>query len=190
MKIIKNATFEYEKNNINENSGYTKWYEREKNGKKRNLFMIWIRCILFVLLFLSVKDVKIYGWLGFFVIVMLSPTAFFVIMPLRDIIKLGVVSGGKFNENCLLSCWKDPGSVYNGFVTKGKIITSLVMPFLVFVCVLACAMIFTQGELQLFFRFLLIISTFLTFDDLYMLFYCLKHIDKNDIVFGEYKIQK
>lgn len=189
MRIIKNAKFEYEKNNINENSGYTKWYEREKNAKKRNLFMIWMRCILFALLFLSAKDIRIHGWLGFFVIVMISPVAFFVLMPLRDIIKLGVVSGGKFNEKCLLSCWKDPGSVYNGFVTKGKIIASLLAPFVVFWCVFTCAMIFTQGELRLFFRFLSIVSTLLTFDDLYMFFYCVKHIDKNDIVFGEYKKQ-
>lgn len=55
VKIIKNATYEYEKNIINENNDYTKWYDREKMRRKRTVFMIWMRLGLYLSLFLCAK---------------------------------------------------------------------------------------------------------------------------------------
>lgn len=192
MKVMKNAAYDYAKNNIDENNGYTKWYDREKIKRKRNAFMIWMRAGMFLAVSLCAKlkgDVfKVVDWrvgvfiIGVFIISLL-------IMPLHDLIKLAVVSGGKLNENCILSCYKDPGSVYNGFINKKKIIISLIMPLVIISAIFLLAAVFTQGVLHFFTLIMLILSLTMITDDLYMLVYCIKHIGKNDIVFGEYKKQ-
>lgn len=191
VKIIKNATYEYEKNIINENNGYTKWYDREKMRRKRTVFMIWMRLGLYLSLFLCAKFkgevLKVADWrFGVFLIAVFF-TSIFIIVPLRDLVKLTVVSSGKLNGDCLMSCYKDPGSVYNGFVNKKEIMASLLMSFVLFSTVFITMAIFTQGFLQMFALFMLAISIHITTEDLYMLAYCIKYIDKNDVVFGEYK---
>lgn len=190
MKIMKNAAYDYAKNNIDENNGYTKWYDREKMKRKRNAFMIWMRLGMFLAVSLCAKfkgDVlKVADWRcgAFFIAIFVTSL---MIIPLRDLIKLTVVSGGKLNENCLLSCYKDTGSIYNGFVNKKKIIISLVMPLVIISAIFTLMAVFTQGVLHFFALIMLILSLNMITDDLYMLVYCIKHIDKNDIVFGEYK---
>lgn len=192
MKIMKNAAYDYEKNNIDESNGYTKWYDREKMKRKRNAFMIWMRLGMYLTLFICTKlkgDVlKVADWrFGAFIAAVFVVSL--LIMPLRDLIKLTVVSGGKLNENCLLSCYKDPGSIYNGFVNKRKIIISLIMPFVVISAIFTLVIVLTQGVLHFFALIMLILSLTMITDDLYMLVYCIKHIGENDIIFGEYKKQ-
>lgn len=190
MKIMKNAAYDYAKNNVDEINGYTKWYDGERLKRKRNAFMIRMRLGMFLALFICTKlkgsVLKVVDWrfgaflAGVFVTSLL-------LIPLRDLIKLTVISGGKLNESCLLSCYKDPGSVYNGFVDKKKIIISLIMPLVIISALFTLMTVFTQGVLHFFALIMLILSLTMITDDLYMLVYCLKHIDKNDIVFGEYK---
>ena len=47
--------------------------------------------------------------------------------------------------------------------------------------------IFTSGVIKIVFLYLLILSSFGSYTDIYMFFYSMKHIGKNDIVFGLYK---
>ncbi len=193
MRIIKNAAFEYEKNNITEKNGYIKWYDREKMKRKRNTFMIWMRLIMFLSFVLCAKFndgvFKVADLRIAVLLVAVFVISVFVIMPLRDVIKLGVVSSGKFNENCLLSCYKFPGSVYNDFVSLKRIVISLIMPLVVFSSIFSLTAIFTQGIWRFGALVMLIISVFITTEDLYILAYCVKRIDENDVVFGEYKKQ-
>lgn len=190
MKIMKNAAYDYAKNNVDEINGYKKWYDGEKMKRKRNVFMIWMRLGMFLSLFICTKlkgdALKVVDWrYGVFLAAVFVTSL--MLIPLRDLIRLTVASGGKLDEKCLLSCYNGPGCVYNGFVNKKKIIISLIMPFVIISTIFTLIAVFTQGIVQFFALIMLILSLNLIMDDLYMLVYCVKHIDKNDIVFGEYK---
>ena len=63
----------------------------------------------------------------------------------------------------------------------------VILPFSVFLVLLGLGAIFTTGVIKIIFLYLLILSSFGSYTDIYMFFYSMKHIKKNDIIFGLYK---
>lgn len=112
-----------------------------------------------------------------------------IIAPMREFLHLIPVSKGRLDRNCIMS-FRNHFSVYNGSVNRSQILISLALPLIVFIPVFGLFSFFTSGVVRLCAVFLLIDSCFMCHSDIYMLFFCIKNIGKNDTVFGEYKKAK
>jgi len=192
MRIQKNADFDYIGNCVDRKNGYVQWVEKDKLLKKLNLFIIRARVLAIPLFAISAKS-KIQELKNLRVtelVLLVSAVlciSLFVLLPLREIIRLMVLSGGKADGRCILLTGPGRHSIYNGFVDRKRIVISLLLPGILFCGVLTTAMCLTWGVLQLFFQFLLIVAGCIVAEDLYLSVYCIKHINKNDVVFGKYK---
>ncbi len=192
MKIKKKADFDYTNNYVNEKTGYTRWFEKNKLMKKLNLFLVWARVLMIPLFGVlvktktqEIKNLEIAEIILLLVAVLCISV--FVLLPLREIIRLGVLSGGRFNNKCVLQVGFGRPGIYNGLVDRKRIVITLLLPSALFFGVIISVVCLSWGVLQLLFQFLLIISGCIALEDLYLLVYCIKHLDKKDFVFGEYK---
>ncbi|MBQ2847848.1 MAG: hypothetical protein IJE74_06285 [Clostridia bacterium] len=112
-----------------------------------------------------------------------------IVAPIREILHLLSVSKGRLDEKCIIS-FKNHFSVYNGCVNRIQILISLALPLLVFISGFGLSAVFTSGIARFCALLMLVVSCFMCYADIYMFFFCVKHIGKNDTVFGEYKKAK
>lgn len=191
MKYSKNAKYEYEINGINEENGYTKWYNKEIIGKKLRLTGTYSQAFLVVLMITVSRffadDIKTFGIskiIGFLIINVII--LLLAVAPMREILHFLPVSKGRLDEKCIMS-FKNHLSVYNGNVNRAQILISLALPLVVFVAVFVTAAVLTSGIMRYLAIFLLVESVYMCYADIFMFFFCMKNIGKNDTVFGEYK---
>ena len=194
MKYSKNAKYDYEINGINEENGYTKWYNKEITGKKFRLAGTYSQAFMIAAMIAAARlfkdDIKAFGiseTIGLLIINVII--LLLIVAPMREILHLLPVSKGRLDEKCIMS-FKNHFSVYNGCVNRIQILISLALPLLVFISGFGLSAVFTSGIVRFFALFILVESCFMCHSDIYMLFFCVKNIGKNDTVFGEYKKAK
>ena len=196
MKITKNAQHEYEINDINENSGYIKWYDRAETAINRIICVVLSYGGLLAFLYSpafdamknSLKVPKENMQYIFFFLCLLA--IFIFLMPLLwRIIQLAIVSNGKLNESCVLKLRGSVTCIYNEKLTRERAFISLIVPCVMFVLLFVLLTILTDGVLKTFFVLMVYRTIIYATDDFGALWCLLKKVGKNDIIFGEYKKQ-
>ena len=194
MKYSKNAKYDYEINGINEENGYAKWYNKEITGKKFRLAGTYSQAFMIAAMIAAARlfkdDIKAFGiseTIGLLIINVII--LLLIVAPMREILHLLPVSKGRLDEKCIMS-FKNHFSVYNGSVNRSQIFISLALPLIIFVFAFGLSAVLTSGIARFCALLMLVVSCFMCHSDIYMLFFCIKNIGKNDTVFGEYKKAK
>lgn len=190
MRISKNADYDYASNDVSEINGYSKWYNWNIIKKHTRIIHIIITTIFAISVFLFRKSLRdqlditssifiIFGGITFWLV---------VITPIHEILHLIPLSKGVLDNKCVITVGHGTVSaLYNGYTNLYQELISLILPFAVFLVLLGLGAIFTTGVIRIIFLYLLILSCWGSYTDIYMFFYCMKHIGKNDIIFGLYK---
>ncbi len=193
MKIAVNADYDYSSYGVTEANGYDKWYHWEK-VKRHTGIIFWAVTLLCIAVARFTKEIRrgvledktFLIILGVCILIWL-----FVITPLHEILHILPLSKGKLGNGCIISIGKGTVSaIYNGFVTRKQYLMCLVLPFLFFAVLLGTLAFFTTGILKVSFILLLILSSLGSYTDIYMFFYSLKNLKKDDVLFGLYRKQK
>lgn len=194
MKYSKNAAYDYETNGISKENGYTKWYDKEIIGKKLRLAGTYSQAFMVAVL-IGVsrafnEDIKAFGIPKIILPILINAIILLsIIAPMREILHLLPVSKGRLDGNCIMS-FRNHFSVYNGNINRNQILISLVLPLIIFIIAFGLSAVFTSGIARFCALFMLVSSCFMCYADIYMFFFCVKNIGKNDTVFGEYKKAK
>ncbi len=192
MKIVKKAQYDYEGNGISEENGYTKWYEWSVVKKHVTAIGIALSVLVAIAGMVFKPVLQEYGKKNV-VIAALGALAVFLVavVPLHEMLHLVLPSKGRLDERCLITFGKFTASaLFNGFQTRRMHILGLLFPVITLGTVFAAAAIFSEGILRLFFVYLSVMSVYSGYTDIYMAFYSLKHIGRDDVVFGVYKKPK
>ncbi len=192
MKIVKSSDYDYEKNNINEESGYTKWYD---SGN-----VVWVRIgavVLYYVILLIVlhirKDTVIQNFEVpqniFSVVLYFCGTLImaFVIPLAWKWVQFVIVSRGSTGQECILNLKNPAASVYNEKTNRKTAVICLIVPGVLFVLVFLLLTILTHGVQRTFFLLMLFRVFICTTDDISNLWCLMRNVGKDDIVFGEYK---
>ena len=137
MKYSKNAKYDYEINGINEENGYTKWYNKEITGKKFRLAGTYSQAFMVAVLIgvsrVFAEDIKAFGIPKIILLLALNAIILMLIIaPMREFIHLIPVSKGRLDRKCIMS-FRNHFSVYNGSVNRSQILISLALPLIVFI---------------------------------------------------------
>ena len=190
MRVLKNANYNYDVNNVSEINGYTKWYDWNVVKKHTRVINIIITTILIILAFSFRQSLRNTLDMTSFILVLIGGILFclVIITPIHEILHLIPLSKGILDNKCIITVGQGVVSaIYNGYINLYQQLISLVLPFTVFLVFFGFGAIFTTGVIKIIFLYLLILSSFGSYTDIYMFFYSMKHIGKNDIVFGLYK---
>ena len=190
MRVLKNAKYNYDTNNVSEINGYTKWYDWNVVKKHTRVINIIITTILIILAFSFRQSLRNTLDMTSFILVLIGGILFWpvIITPIHEILHLIPLSKGILDDKCIITVGQGVVSaIYNGYISLYQQLISLVLPFTVFLVFFGFGAIFTTGVIKIIFLYLLILSSFGSYTDIYMFFYSMKHIGKNDIVFGLYK---
>ncbi len=194
MKIIKNAKYEYEKNNVSEDSGYTKWYDTTETGIIRIIAIVLSYVGLLFFLHTPVFDAmknsfkvpkgnmeSILFFLGSVVIII------FLIPFLWKTFQLAIASRGKLDQKCILRRKGSLTCIYNETLTRGRALVCLIVPGVLFVLIFFVLTILADGVQKTFFLLMLFRIILCATDDIGTLWCLVRKVGKNDIIFGEYK---
>ena len=190
MKILRNAEFDYSSNNVSEINGYKKWYHWNIVKKHTCIINRIIVTILIISSFLFRQALRDMIDITSLIFIVLGCTAFWllVITPIHEILHLIPLSNGVLDNKCIITVGHGTVSAfYNGYTNLYQQLISSILPFVVFLILLGLGAIFTTDVIRIIFLYLLILSSYGSYTDIYMFFYCMKHIGKNDIIFGLYK---
>lgn len=189
MKFQKKAQYDYEANGITEENGFTKWYHWEKVKTPVRIMGYVFVALLFVLARVFKEDMAAYGKMNVIITsVSALLTLIIIVVPLHELLHLIVMSKGKLDDRCVITYGQGAVSaVYNGYITRTRQIICLITPCVVLSAIFITAVNFTGGVLRLYFIYLLIMSCISSYTDIYMVFYILRHVSRNDIIFGMYK---
>lgn len=190
MRILRNADYDYVSNNVSETNGYTKWYDWNIVKKHTRIINIIITTILVIVAFSFRQSLRDILDITSLIFIILGGILFWlaVITSIHEILHLIPLSKGVLDNKCIITVGHGTVSaIYNGYINLYQQLISLILPFTFFLVLLGLGAIFTTGIIKIVFLYLLILSSFGSYTDIYMFFYSLKHIRKNDIVFGLYK---
>ena len=190
MRISRNADYDYAFYDVSETNGYTKWYDWNIVKKHTRIINIITTIILVIVAFSCRQLLRNMIDLPTVIFIILGGIIFFlvVITPIHEILHLIPLSKGVLDNKCIITVGHGTVSaIYNGYTNLYQQLISLILPFTVFLILLGLGAIFTTGVIKIVFLYLLILSSFGSYTDIYMFFYSMKHIGKNDIVFGLYK---
>ena len=190
MRISRNADYDYAFYDVSETNGYTKWYDWNIVKKHTRIINIIITTVLVIVAFSCRQLLRNMIDLPTVIFIILGGIIFFlvVITPIHEILHLFPLSKGVLDDKCIITVGHGTVSaIYNGYTNLYQQLISLILPFTAFLILLGLGAIFTTGVIKIVFLYLLILSSFGSYTDIYMFFYSMKHIGKNDIVFGLYK---
>ena len=190
MRILRNADYDYASNGVSEANGYTKWYDWNIVKKHIRIINIVITTLLVVFAFSCRQSLREMVDIPALIFIILGGMVFWltIITPIHEILHLIPLSKGVLNDKCIITVGHGTVSaIYNGYSNLPQQLISFILPFTVFLVLLGLGAIFTSGVIKIVFLYLLILSSFGSYTDIYMFFYSMKHIGKNDIVFGLYK---
>lgn len=189
MKIQKKAGYDYEGNGISEENGFKKWFDYDKLSKPIRYTGVLLVALIFIAGKIFKDELVLYGKANI-VIVSLGAlaTLLIAVVPVHEIIHLLVMSKGRLDDKCILTAGGGAVSVlYNGFVSRNRQIVCFILPCAVFAVLFAAAAMFSHGLLRIFFVYLLVMSCLSSYTDIYMAFYTLKNVRKEEMIFGIYK---
>ena len=192
MKIVKNAIYEYEKNNINEESGYTKWYNKAEILINRIIGVILSYGILLIFLHICSDAIKqnfkvpkeAFEVVSFFCGVLII---IFAVPILWKVIQFVITSKGRLDEKCIFSIKNPSASVYNKKTTRKCAVICLIVPGILFILLFSILTILSDGVQKLFFILMVFRTMLCATDDIGTLWCLLRYVGKNDVIFGEYK---
>lgn len=190
MRVLRNAEYEYASNDVSETNGYTKWYDWNIVKKHTRIINIIITTIFVIFAFSYRQLLRDMVDIPTLIFIILCGIIFWlvVITPIHEILHLIPLSKGVFDNKCVITVGRGTVSaIYNGYTNLYQHLIGLILPFAVFLVLLGLGAILTTGVKKIVFLYLLILSSFGSYTDIYMFFYSLKHIGKNDIIFGLYK---
>ena len=190
MKITKNADYDYASNDISEANGYIKWYDWNIVKKHTCIIQIILTILIVIIAFSQRQLLRDMVDIPTLLCIIFGGVVFWllIITPIHEILHLIPLSKGVLDDKCVITVGHGTVSaIYNGYTNLYQQLISLVLPFAVFFVVLGFGAIFSTGVIKIIFLYLLILSSFGSYTDIYMFFYCKKHIGKNDIIFGLYK---
>lgn len=192
MKIIKNADYDYASNGISETNGYIKWYDWNIVRKHIRIIYIILTTVLLITVFCYRKLLRGMVDIPTLILIIFGGIIFWllIITPIHEVLHLIPLSKGKLDNKCVISIGHGTVSaIYNGYTGLCQHLTGLILPFAVFLVLLGIGTAFTTGVIRIVFLYLLVLSSFGSYTDIYVFFYSIKHIGKNDIIFGLYKKQ-
>lgn len=192
MKIVKNSQYDYEKNSINENTGYTKWYD---SGSVAGLSIgaVVVYCIILLIVLHVFEDVIIQNFEvpqnGFSGILYFCGTLImiFVIPVVWKWLQFLIASKGKLGQECILNLKNPAASVYEETINRKTAVVCLIVPGVLYILVFLLLTILTHGVPKTFFLLMLFRVFMCTVDDIGNLWCLMRNVGKNDVVFGEYK---
>lgn len=190
MRITRNADYNYTFYDISEINGYTKWYDWNIVKKHACIINIIITITLVIIAFFCRQLLKDMVDIPTLFLIIFGGTVFWlvVITPIHEILHLIPLSKGILDDKCVITVGHGTVSaIYNGYISLYQHLISLILPFTLFLVLLGLGVIFTTGVTKIVFLYLLVLSSFGSYTDIYMFFYSIKHIGKNDIIFGLYK---
>lgn len=190
MRILRNADYDYASNSVSEANGYIKWYDWNIVKKHTCIINIIITTMLVIIAFSCRQLLREMVDIQTLIFIIIGGIVFWlvVITPIHEILHLIPLSKGVFDNKCIITVgYGTASALYNGYINLSQHLISLILPFTVFLVLLGLGAIFTSGVIKIVFLYLLILSSFGSYTDIYMFFYSMKHIGKNDIVFGLYK---
>lgn len=189
MKIQKSAKYDY--SGINENKSYTKWYDKDKMKKKIRTAGIYIRCGMIAAIIIVTRthseQLAASGLNLLWIMPLIAAAALFTMVYLRGIIRLIPLSKGKLDGKCIMPLKETDWAVYNGEITRTQALASLILPLIVFVAAFSAAAVLTEGLVRYSFLCLLITSCTSCAMDVAMSIYVIRNIEKNAVIYGEYK---
>lgn len=129
------------------------------------------------------------GIIGCISAVVAALVAFYlVVTPVHEMLHLIVFSKGRLDDKCIITWGKGTVSaLYDGITSRNQYLLSLLLPFLVLIPILLVAVFLTGGWWRMFFIFLSLCSALGCYTDIYMFFYCFKHIKSGELVYELYK---
>lgn len=190
MRISRNEDYDYAFYDVSETNGWTKWYDWEIAKKHTRIINVIITIALVMIAFSYRQLLRDMVDIPTLLFIILGGMIFWliVITPIHEILHLLPLSKGVLDNKCVITVGHGTVSaIYNGYTNLYQALISLVLPFAVFLVLLGLGVIFTTGVTKIVFLYLLTLSFFGSYTDLYMFFYSMKHIGKNDIIFGLYK---
>ena len=190
MRITRNADYNYTFYDISETNGYTKWYDWNIVKKHTCIINIIITITLVIIAFFYRQLLRDMVDIPTLFLIIFGGTVFWliVITPIHEILHLIPLSKGILDDKCVITVGHGTVSaIYNGYISLYQHLISLILPFTLFLVLLGLGVIFTTGVTKIVFLYLLVLSSFGSYTDIYMFFYSIKHIGKNDIIFGLYK---
>ncbi len=189
MKVMKNPEYDYEGKGVSEKNGYIKWYNWDVVKKHVTVMGIAIQAAITVAAILMKPMLAEYGKKNVVIAALVALAILLVaVVPLHEILHLVTPSRGRLDDRCIITfAMFRASALFNDFQTRRGYILGLIFPVLVLGAVFLLAMLLSEGMLKLIFGFLLVMSIYSGYTDIYMFFYSLRHIGKNDIVFGLYK---
>ncbi len=193
MRFEKNAEYDYLSYNITESNGYAIWYHWNTVKKHTQIIFCLLTALSFLLsaVFREARENLMDKKTFIFTLLGCVSVWLFIITPVHEILHLIPLAKWKLDNRCVVTVGKGTVSaMYNGFVTRKQYLICLVLPFLFFAVLLGTFALLTTGVLRMIFIILLLLSSYGSYTDIYMFFYSLKHIEKDDIIFGAYKKSK
>ena len=190
MRILRNADYDYASNSVSEANGHIKWYDWNIVKKHTCIINIIITTMLVIIAFSCRQLLREMVDIQTLIFIIIGGIVFWlvVITPIHEILHLIPLSKGVLDNKCIITVGHGTASaLYNGYINLSQHLISLILPFTVFLVLLGLGAIFTSGVIKIVFLYLLILSSLGSYTDIYMFFYSMKHIGKNDIVFGLYK---
>lgn len=189
MKIQKKPQYNYDADGITEENGYTKWYHWEKVRMPARVIGIALVALIFVASRVFKEELAAYGKMNQVIIALSAlATLIIVVVPLHEILHLLVMSKGKLDDRCVITAGGGAVSaLFNGHLSRSRQIVCFIVPCAVFAVIFSAAAAFSGGLLRLYFIYLLIMSCISSYTDIFMVFYTLKHVGKNETIYGIYK---
>lgn len=192
MKIVKNAIYEYEKNNITEEFGYTKWYNKAEILINRIIGVILSYGFLLVFLHIFSDTIKqnfkvpkeTFEVISFFCGILII---IFTIPILWKVIQFAIISKGQLDKKCIFNIKNPSASIYNEKTTRKNAVISLIVPGILFILLFSILTILSDGVQKLFFILMVFRTMLCATDDIGTLWCLLRYVGKNDVIFGEYK---
>ncbi|MEG0771080.1 MAG: DUF3267 domain-containing protein [Clostridia bacterium] len=189
MKIQKNAEYLYQLNGILEVFGWTMWYDWNVVKRHTKIINIILAIITVIVAFSTREYLVASGVSNLFISLFLALLVWLIIItPIHEILHLLPLSGFKLGKRCVISIGKGTVSaIYNGETSKLKQCVSIILPVTVLTIILSLILLFAGSQIRIFLIFLLVLNIYGSFTDIYMLFYFMKRVRKNDRVFGPYR---
>ncbi len=189
MKFQKKIDFDYEANGATAENGYVKWYEWQKHRTTVRIIGYAAVAVFFVLSNTFKEGFLAFGKTNQIISALAALLTLIVaVVPLHEILHLLVMSGGKLDKKCIITYGNGAVSaVYTAPLSRNRQIAALLCPVTVFAVIFGVAVFAATGVVRLYFIYLLVMSTLSSYTDIYMTVYILRHLDRNDIIFGQYK---
>lgn len=189
MKIVKKYKCDFESYGVTEENGYVKWYFWDKVKVPSRVMGTVLILLLFV--FTKIFSDKLFAY-GKAVTLIASlaalATLIIVVVPIHEFLHLLVMAKGKLDDRCVITAGGGAVSaVYEGHISRNRQLVCFAVPFLFFAVIISLAIIISSGAVRIYFVYLFIMSCISSYTDIFMIFYTLKNVKKNELIFGIYK---